>query len=146
MADIRFRNASVGDAQAIRKCIDQAYAAARRDIPDLPDVSAGIEEDIRDHWVSVAEIGDALVGVIVFARIDRAIMVFNIAVSTEAQGQGVARQLLEIAERTGREQGCNVLRLATHRQMQDTWAVYRHLGWREEETDGNKVRMFKSLN
>ena len=70
-------------------------------------------------------------------------MIFNLAVSPEAQGKGIARQLLAVAEAKAVEAGLSVLRLRTHRLMRATREMYTHLGWVEVEVSGNTVVMQK---
>ena len=41
MSDFMLRRANPADASKVTACIQQAYAGVLRDIPDLPDVTAG---------------------------------------------------------------------------------------------------------
>ncbi|WP_170324740.1 GNAT family N-acetyltransferase [Ruegeria arenilitoris] len=145
MTTIRFMNATQEDAEAITECIAAAYSKARETIADLPDVTAGIEQDISDHRVVLAVAGTGLAGVIIFAQQDGEMKVFNLAVSPNAQGQGVAGKLLARAEAEAREVGCTRMVLRTHRLMTDTRAIYAHLGWLETEVSGNSVALEKAL-
>lgn len=72
-------------------------------------------------------------------------MIFNLGVSPDAQGCGIARQLLDAAETFAKSGGLHTLRLRTHRLMSGTRAMYRHLGWQEVETGGNAVVMEKQV-
>ncbi len=56
------RRAQIEDATQFAACIDAAYESYRSQLPDLPDVSAGVVEDIRHNLVWVAEIGKEIVG------------------------------------------------------------------------------------
>ncbi|MEX0368067.1 MAG: GNAT family N-acetyltransferase [Ruegeria sp.] len=145
MGTIQFREARQADAGAITTCIAAAYAEARESIPDLPDVTAGIEEEIEVSQVVLAETGRGLAGVIVFARRGDAMKIVNLAVSPDAQGQGIAGRLMAWAEEEARASGCTRMELRTHRLMEGTRAMYTHLGWRETETSGNTVSMMKAL-
>ena len=53
----------------------------------------------------------------------------NVAVSPHRQGEGIGRELLELAERRAAEAGLAELRLHTHETMVENQAIYRHLGW-----------------
>ena len=143
MTTIKLRTAERSDAKSIQVCIASAYADAMRDIADLPDVTSGIEEEIAEHQVVIAEVDGTLLGVIIFDQQAEAMMIFNLAVSPEAQGKGVARQLLAVAEAEAVELGLSILRLRTHRLMHATREMYTHLGWVEVEGAGNSVVMQK---
>ncbi len=143
MTTLILRTAEQSDAKSIQVCIASAYADAMRDIADLPDVASGIEEEIAEHQVVIAEVEGKLLGVIVFDQRAEAMMIFNLAVSPEAQGKGVARQLLAFAEAKAIEAGLSDLRLRTHRLMRATREMYTHLGWVESEVSGNTVVMQK---
>jgi len=145
MTDIRFRDATQADVAAITECIAAAYAKTRETLSDLPDVTAGIAEDIAERRVILAQTEDAVVGVIVFIRQDAAMKIINLAVSPNARGLGIAGQLLSRAEGEARAARCTHMTLRTHRLMQDTRAIYAHLGWVETEEDGNSVAVQKTL-
>ncbi|MBO9412669.1 MULTISPECIES: GNAT family N-acetyltransferase [unclassified Ruegeria] len=145
MTAIRFANATQKDTTAITNCIKAAYFNAREYLTDLPDVTAGIDRDIAENRVVMAVSEDRLAGVIIFARQGAEMKVFNLAVSPKAQGQGIAGKLLARAEAEAREAGCTLMVLRTHRLMQDTRAIYAHLGWIETEVSGNSVAMQKTL-
>ncbi|MGV6805506.1 MAG: GNAT family N-acetyltransferase [Ruegeria sp.] len=145
MTDFSFRDAAMGDVEAIRTCIRAAYSDVLHNIPDLPDVTEGLDQDIRDQSVVVAEKGGMIVGVVVFGPVDRAVKIFNLAVSPKAQGNGLAGRLLLVAENAARENGCPILCLTTHRLMADTRAMYRHLGWTECGGEGNKIYFEKAV-
>ncbi|MCG7518505.1 GNAT family N-acetyltransferase [Ruegeria sp. Ofav3-42] len=145
MSRIMFRRALPTDTVAVKTCIAAAYADALRDIPDLPDVTEGVGDDIAAHQAWVAEAGGEIVGFVVFDRVDDVVMIFNLAVSPKAQGSGLARKLLAKAKRAAREAGVSKLRLRTHRLMQGTISMYLHLGWSQTEGKGNGIVMEKQL-
>lgn len=145
MAEITLRPAVPADSEAIRLCIAQAYATALQEISDLPDVTAGISDEIENHHVTVAEEHQSILGVIVFDETPDAVMIFNLAVSPKAQGRGVARILLQAAESLAQNQDCPTLRLRTHRQMHDTRSMYRHLGWAEVDETERAVLLEKPV-
>ncbi|WP_420584130.1 GNAT family N-acetyltransferase [Ruegeria sp.] len=145
MTAIRFANAVPADARAIKDCIAAAYSKVRESIDDLPDVTAGIPQEIAENQVVLAWTGADLGGVIIYAQSNGAMKVINLAVSPKAQGQGIAGKLLKRAEDAARQAECTHMELRTHRQMQDTRAIYAHLGWRETEVAGNSVAMIKEL-
>lgn len=146
MSEIEFRRAGAADTEAVTDCIAAAYSDAMRDIPDLPDVTDGVGDDITAHQAWVATMDEGIVGFIVFDQVDSAMMIFNLAVSPKAQGAGLARRLIEIAEQEARDSGVTMLRLRTHKSMQRTVSIYLHLGWGEEEMSGNTILMEKELS
>jgi len=145
MPQISIRKARQEDAEAVVACIAAAYAAVRQELPDMPDVTAGVPEDIAAERVVLAEAGVDLVGVVVFDHASAATMVNNLAVAPAAQGQGVARLLLGHAEDAARQSGSERMDLRTHRLMQRVRELYRRLGWAETGVAGNTVSMTKPL-
>ncbi|NVO55035.1 GNAT family N-acetyltransferase [Rhodobacteraceae bacterium B1Z28] len=145
MPKIQFRPAIAEDVESIQECIAQAYADARRQIEDLPDVTAGLADDIDAHHVILAETGNETVGVIVFDRVGDAMMVFNLAVVPQSQGQGLARKLLRFVEDKAVALQCARLRLRTHRLMHGTITMYQHLGWRVTVSKGSGLTMEKDV-
>ncbi|WP_241484002.1 hypothetical protein [Ruegeria sp. ANG-R] len=55
MERISLRSATSDDVGAIQECLVAAYADAKRDIDDLPDVAGGISDDIKERQVLIAE-------------------------------------------------------------------------------------------
>ncbi|WP_058281081.1 GNAT family N-acetyltransferase [Ruegeria denitrificans] len=145
MTVIRFTKATQDDVAMVTDCITAAYAKARETIDDLPDVTSNLAEEIAEHCVVLAHNDDGLKGVIIYAQQGTAMKVLNLAVSPLAQGQGIAGILLSRAEADACKAGCTHMELRTHRLMQDTRAIYAHLGWVEIEVSGNTVAMRKDL-
>lgn len=71
MARISIRAATITDAPALAACIEAAYAVYKDRIPDLPEVSEGIAQDMEENLVLVA-IGDVglLGGIILLEKTD----------------------------------------------------------------------------
>ncbi len=145
MAEVELRSATTRDVDAIRVCIADAYASAMRDIADLPDVTSGIAEDVDARDVVIAEQDGLVLGVVVYGETLEALMVYNLAVSPEAQGQGIARRLMGAAESSASDVGLSTLRLRTHRLMVSSRDMYRHLGWEEKDVAGNTILMEKTV-
>ena len=73
-----------------------------------------------------------VVGVLVLRPADGdALMVENVAVDPDSQGNGFGPALLEFADRQARERGVQELRLYTHELMTSNIELYRRLGWTE---------------
>ncbi|MEV8465704.1 GNAT family N-acetyltransferase [Fluviibacterium sp. DFM31] len=145
MTDPLIRPATTADAPALTACFSAAYAPWRARLPDLPDVSGGLDDDIRDHMVFVAEDDSGLLAGIVLVQRGDVLHVANLAVHPQASGRGLARRLMDAAEAQARASGCHRMYLATHRDMPGNVALYRHLGWRVVETGPRKVTMEKGL-
>lgn len=145
MVQVKIRTARSEDAAGLRACIQAAYAPARQRGVLLPPVDEGVEEDIATNLVWVAEYDGAVAGGLIVAPVDDALHVMNLVVHPNAQGQGVARKLLSLAETHALTHGLSELRLATHRDMPENIALYQHLGWEENSREGVKVVMIKSV-
>lgn len=139
------RSAEMEDAVALAGCIDAAYAGYRLRIKDLPDVSEGVADEIRDNLVWVAELDHRIVGGLILMLKDDHALLANLAVHPDAGGMGIGRGLIEHAQNECRKQKKAELRLSTHVAMPDNVSLYRHLGWEETGRSGNKVHMTKRL-
>ena len=143
MTNFTIRKAVPGDADEISRLMKAAYAiyASRR--LDLPDVSAGIDDDIRDHSVWVALAGGVVVGAIVLVLGQDFVQVANVAVMPGHTGSGLGRRLLSLADDLAREKRKPMLRLSTHEGLPENIALYSHLGWQETDQKMGKVFMTK---
>jgi N-acetylglutamate synthase-like GNAT family acetyltransferase len=139
------RKAKLQDAPHLKACIDRAYAPVKAALPDLPDVSGGIEDDISDNHVFVAETGDRIAGCAILSLCGDSAHLMNIAVEPDSNGKGIGRKLIEAAEAFARGNGAREIRLATHVGMPGNVALYAHLGWSKMERSGNKILMKKDL-
>lgn len=131
---IRTRRATPADADAIKALVEAAYAPYVERIglrPAPMDVDYEVELTERDGWVAVVE--GRVVGVLVVAVERDHLFVHNIAVDPAFQGQGLGRELLELAEQRTAELHLDELRLLTNELMTENRAMYAHLGWEETE-------------
>ena len=127
------------DEAALTEVIRAAYAPYQDAGLDLPPVDEGIAEDIRDRMVFVAETDGRITGGVVMTATPPAAHLLNLAVDPEAGGQGLGTALLARAVTEARMAGCRVMRLTTHREMTNTQAFYRRLGWQDDGAEGDKV-------
>ncbi|MEM7267739.1 MAG: GNAT family N-acetyltransferase [Pseudomonadota bacterium] len=140
---MKIRAAVLEDAAAIRDVIETAYAPFRETIPDLPDVAAGVEDDIRTRTVLVAE-KNGLIGVAI-ASLDATAHLMNLAVHPNSGGKGVGKALIAAVESAARNAGAAEIALATHSAMPGNVALYERLGWCVTSHEGAKVLMTKKL-
>jgi len=151
---LSIRRAGPGDAAALGQCFAAAYAPFAAALDDLPDMAAGVAEDIDRHLVWVAEETDpdrpnrspAISGGLVLTPQDGFMQLANIAVLPAAAGQGLGGRLMALAEAEALRRGFRDMRLSTHAGMPQNISLYRHLGWQESGQSGNKVHMQKTLS
>lgn len=145
MAEIAIRPAVTADAEPLRQVIARAYAPYAGLLHDMPDVTAGLAEDIRDSRVWVALQTDQIVGGVVLVLGPEGAKLANLAVDPRSGGKGVGRTLIARAEEAARDGGRATLDLITHIGMTRTQAFYERLGWVETGRDGARVMMTKHL-
>ncbi len=73
-------------------------------------------------------------------------IVMMFAVHPGYQGKGVGSGLLQFAEDQAKEQSYTELRLATHAQLSENFALYSHLGWAEFNRDYIRIYMKKKTS
>jgi len=99
--------------------------------------------------VSVLESGDGIAAIIVLLAKPDHLLLDNIAVRPERQGQGHGRRLIAFAVAEARHLGYREIRLYTHVTMTENIALYTRLGFvetgRGEEAGYERVFMTKSL-
>ncbi|MCV0429209.1 MAG: GNAT family N-acetyltransferase [Roseibium sp.] len=139
------REAKLQDAMLLKDCIDRAYAPIREKLSDLPDVSAGVEEDIAKKTVLVAEYDGEIAGCAIFSIQEKKAHLVNIAVDPSFKGKGIGKALIAAMEATSKERGATEIRLATHVDLPENVSLYQHLGWHETLRTENKILMLKTL-
>ena len=134
------RSATPADVDGIRACVEAAYRhyiprIGKPPGPMLTDYAAAV----RDHQVWVAETDGRIAGVLVLIPGDGYMLLDNVAVHPDSQGQGTGRRLLDLADREAARQGFPELSLYTHQLMTENVDLYRRIGWEETgrgEQDG----------
>jgi len=101
---------------------------------------------------SVSVVGDRtgnIAGIIVIIPYSDHLLLDNVAVRPEYQGQGFGRVLIEFAERKAQRLGYSRIRLYTHEKMTENIDLYRRIGFFEcgrGQQDGyDRVFMVKDL-
>jgi GNAT superfamily N-acetyltransferase len=128
----RIRPATPVDVAAIERVVQTAYAkyVARIGRPPgsmLDDYAARV----ADGNVRVLEDARGLVGILVLLPQPGHLLLDNIAVAPERQGEGIGRRLLSAAESEALQRGFDELRLYTNAAMHENLVMYAKLGWEE---------------
>lgn len=126
------RPAHPDEAPALRDLVRSAYAKYvprlnREPAPMLDDYAARIAAG--QAWV--LEEAGALVGALILDDEPDGLLLYNIAVAPDAQGQGVGRRLIAFTEAEARRRGYALLRLYTNELMVENVAMYPRLGFTE---------------
>jgi ribosomal protein S18 acetylase RimI-like enzyme len=127
------RRATVADRAAVEAIAHAAYSLYVERIgkepgPMLDDYARRID----DGTVSVLEMAaGVLAGLIVLLPGSDHLLLDNVAVRPERQGEGIGRRLIAFAESEARRLGYRELRLYTHVMMVENIALYRRLGFAE---------------
>jgi ribosomal protein S18 acetylase RimI-like enzyme len=146
------RRAETGDRAAIESIVRAAYSVYIDRIgkppgPMLDDYSALIEQ----RAVSILVEGEGtIIALIVLLPATDYLLLDNIAVRPDHQGQGLGRQLIAFAESEARRLGYAEIRLYTHEKMTENIGLYARLGFHEtgrsREAGYDRVFMTKQLD
>jgi predicted N-acetyltransferase YhbS len=141
------RPANAADLAAIESIVERAYDVYVERIGMRPGpMDADHAEKVRRDLVFVTEEGGEVVGLIVLVEFSDRLLIENVAVDPDRQGEGIGRGLLEFAEETTRAAGIDTVTLFTHEKMSENLALYAHLGYEEAErrNEGSFSRVFLS--
>jgi len=146
------RCARPADRAAIERIVRAAYGLYVERIgkppgPMLDDYTALIS----DGRVSVLEeAGRTMAAIIVLLPEPDHLLLDNIAVRPDRQGQGLGRRLIAFAEEQARRLGHSEVRLYTHEKMTENIALYTRLGFvetgRGQQAGYDRVFMTKRLD
>ena len=145
------RRAVPGDRDAVEAIVAGAYSPYVARIgkppgPMLDDYAALIAEGAVSVLGEAR--GDIAALIVLLSRPDH-LLLDNIAVRPERQGQGLGRRLIEFAESEARRLGHYELRLYTHEKMVENIALYRRGGFietgRGHEAGYDRVFMTKHI-
>lgn len=147
---IRLRPAVPADAAAIRDIVRAAYAKwvpviGREPLP----MRADYDKAVAEHPFDLAVEDDRIVGMIETVLAEDHLWIENVCVAPDAQGRGIGRLLLELAERKAIEAGRAELRLLTNGAFAANVSLYKRQGYimdREEPfMNGMTVYMSKKF-
>lgn len=127
-----------------------AYAHYRKRIGRTPGpMMQDYHKVIRECDVFVALLDQEVQGILVLAQTSDGFLLDNIAVNPGAQGKGIGRALLELAEQRARSAGYASIYLYTNAMMSESRALYARIGYEEydhrTEQGLDRVYMRKSL-
>lgn len=143
--DVVIRRASIDDVPAIAECVRLTYEPYEsrllmRPGPMLDDSSAVVV----DHNVHVAVVDGRIAALVVVITRDGGVLLDNVAVHPAAQGRGLGRRMIELAESEARRNGDSEIELSTHVLMVENAALYQRLGY--EEIDRRIERGFERID
>jgi len=145
------RPAKPEDHDVVAAIVDAAYRGYISRIgkppgPILDDYRALIAAGAVSVLVDPA---GSIVALIVLLPKPDHLLLDNVAVRPDRQGQGLGQALVAFAESEALRLGCSELRLYTHEKMTENIALYRRLGFREtgrgREAGYDRVFMAKRL-
>jgi ribosomal protein S18 acetylase RimI-like enzyme len=142
---ITLRPAVATDATRVAALVDAAYGGYVARIGMRPGpMTEDHAEVIASRKVTVAEVGGAIVGLLVLAVDDEGFLIENVAVHPSHQGRGLGRTLLETAETAARNEGFGAIHLSTHELMTENLALYARIGYEEYDrrSEGGFSRVF----
>jgi GNAT superfamily N-acetyltransferase len=131
-AVLTVRSATAADVSAIRVIASAAYSPYVDSIGVRPGpLDVDYDAAVADADVRVAEVDGAMVGFLVLVPGADHMLLENVAVHPDSQGQGVGSALLALAEEEASRRGLRDVRLYTHRLMADNLARYQRRGYVE---------------
>ena len=134
MRHVEPRPAAASDAAGISECVRAAYSHYIERIGTAPGpMLDDYAQVVRDHRAWVIDDGGRVVGVLVLMDKEDGLLLDNVAVLPERQGEGIGRRLIEHAESEARRLGHRHLDLYTHERMTENIAMYDRIGYEEVE-------------
>lgn len=145
------RPAQLSDAAQVAACVKAAYqhyvSRMGKEPGPMRDDYAQI---ITDHSVWVIEGNEAsCAGIVVLMAQSTGLLLDNVAVHPDYQGQGLGRQLMDFAEAEGRKRGYTDVELYTNEKMWENVEIYLKMGYvevdRRVEKGYQRIYMRKQL-
>ena len=125
-----FRRATATDAAAVRALTRAAYAKWVPLIGREPKpMTADYDAAVRAHRFDLLYQDGVLAGLIETVDEHDRLLVENVAIAPDRQGQGLGRRLLAHAETLAADLGRPVIRLYTNRRFVENIALYQRLGY-----------------
>ncbi|MEV0696593.1 GNAT family N-acetyltransferase [Saccharopolyspora sp. NPDC050389] len=144
---VEFREARLPDVAALEDLARLAYSLYTQRMDRLPaPMVADYSAAVREHQVWIAEEDDRILGMLVLVPEGDVMLLENVAVHPDAQGRGLGRDLLALADREAAEQRMAEIRLYTNEVMTENLAYYPRHGYTESgraEQDGYRRVFFR---
>lgn len=152
MSTFKLRRAVIEDVPNIKDCVTAAYHhyIERMGKPPGPMVD-DYAVVIQEHSATVAyRLADGvLVGLLVLIKQENDLLLDNVAVHPDFQGQKLGKLLMQKAEAVAVELGYSSIILYTHEMMTENQAIYEKIGYAEthriHEKGFDRIYMRKSL-
>jgi len=129
------RAAEVGDAAAIADLVRLAFSAQSRPTNPpssaLKETAATIAEHLARGGGAVLESGGAIVGVVLWAEEDGALYISRVSVDPERRRQGIARALMDEAEREARRRGMPRMTLGVRLELEENRRLFKSCGFED---------------
>ena len=130
---MRIRPAIAEDVAAIEAIVERAYGVYVERIGMRPGpMEDDYGERVEAGLVSVAA-DDGVIGLIVLVRRPESLLIENVAVDPDRQGDGIGGALLAFAEDEAARAGRDRLTLYTHEKMSENLVLYGRLGYTVDE-------------
>ena len=133
------------DAVALTEVLRAAYAPYAKQIKDLPDMTAGLDQDLERDEGWMIETDSGPVAFMLLHRQMPYLRVVNLAVHPDWAGKGLARKLMDHAVERATDQDLRELVLTTHAQMHDNIRIYKKMGWHIVERRARALSMARVL-
>jgi ribosomal protein S18 acetylase RimI-like enzyme len=127
------RAVQAGDAAAVADLVRLAFSAQPRPTNPpssaLQETAATIIEHLTRGGGAVLESGGVIAGLVLWNEDEGAFYISRLSVHPERRGQGMARALMEEAEREARRQGFSRMTLGVRLELEENRRFFRSCGF-----------------
>jgi len=127
------RAVQAGDAAAVADLVRLAFSAQPRPTNPpssaLKETAATIIEHLTRGGGAVLESGGVIAGLVLWNEDEGAFYISRLSVHPERRGQGMARALMEEAEREARRQGFSRMTLGVRLELEENRRFFRSCGF-----------------
>jgi ribosomal protein S18 acetylase RimI-like enzyme len=136
------RPAEAGDAARIAGLVRRAFGSQSRQTDPPPsalkETAATIGAHLAKGGGAVVERGAAMVGAVLWEEEDGALYISRLSVDPGHRRQGIARALIDAAEREARRRGLARLTLGVRLALEDNRRLFRSCGFAETTLHGHE--------
>jgi len=130
---VTIRAVQAGDAAAVADLVRLAFSAQPRPTNPpssaLKETAATIIEHLTRGGGAVLESGGVIAGLVLWNEDEGAFYISRLSVHPERRGQGMARALMEEAEREARRQGFSRMTLGVRLELEENRRFFRSCGF-----------------